>query len=246
MTVYAEKIGAGTPDEDNAYLKWGRWLQPLLLQWLIDDAGVKAIGREIFIVSEADPIFTATLDGFIEEGDSLIPVEVKNTAWKEYDWENGIPAYVMVQVQHQIYVAGAEHAYVVAAIGGQPPIWKLVDRNPEMIEEIVSAGRSFWANHVEKGNPPPADADPKTSKALGRIYPGGDSSMIDFTGDLADMLPELTEKMEGAKALKENVDEIKNMLKRAIGNADGGIFPGGEKVTWRPDKNGKRSFRGPK
>lgn len=244
-TVYADKIGAGGPDEDNEYFRWGRWLQPLLLQWLIDEANVKAIGRELFIVSDIDPIFTATLDGFIEEGDALIPIEAKNTAWKEMDWEHGVPNYVQVQVQHQIFVAGAAHAYVVASIGGQPPVWRLIERNQVLIDEIVDTGRSFWMNHVEKGEPPEPDGDAKTSKALARIYPGGDRAMVDFTGDLADLLPELNEKAEGMKILKESVDEIKNRLKKAIGNTDGGIFPGGEKVTWRPDKNGKRTFRGP-
>ncbi len=244
-TVYADKIGAGSFDEDNPYLKWGRWLQPLLLQWLIDEANVRAVGRELFIVSEIDPIFTATLDGFIEEGDKLTPVEVKNTAWKEFDWEHGVPDYVMVQVQHQIFVSGADNAYVVASIGGQPPVWRVVERNQMLIDDIVNTGRSFWANHVEKGDPPEPDGDPKTSKALGRIYPGGGGSMMDFTGDLADLLPELEQKSEGLKVLKESVDEIKNRLKKAIGNNDGGIFPGGEKVTWKPNRHGVRSFRGP-
>jgi len=245
MTVYADKIGAGAFDEDNEYFRWGRWLQPLLLQWLIDEANVKAIGRELFIVSAKDPIFTATLDGFIEEGDALIPVECKNTAWKERDWEDGVPPYVMVQVQHQIYVAGATHAYVVASVGGQPPVWKLVDRNDEIIDEIVNTGRSFWKNHVDKGVPPEPDGDEKTSKALSRIYPGGDRAMVNFTGDLADLLPEIEDKKAGIKVLTESLEEMKNRLKAAIGNAEGGIFPEGEKVTWRPNKHGTRVFRGP-
>lgn len=245
MTVYADKMGAGTEDEDNDYLKWGRVLQPLLLEWLSEEAGVRVIGREMFLLSETNPLFSCTLDGFIESGSEWIPVEAKHTAWKERDWEDGVPAYVMVQIQHQLYVTGAPHGYVVASIAGKPPVWKLVERDENVIADITGEGQSFWQHHVIPGVPPPADGSPRTHAALARLYPGGGGSLVDFEPEIADLLPELIEKQEGAKALQEGIDEMKGMMKRAIGNEEGGRFPNGMVVTWKPNKHGVRSFRGP-
>lgn len=244
MNVYASKV-AGDSLEDNDYLRWGKMLEPLLLNWLRGEAGIAIPLSQIMVQSGDTPFMTCTLDGGERpEGGGLIPVEVKNTAWKESDWGDGVPDYVNAQIQAQIHVCQAPYAYVVATIGGQPPVWARVDRDQPFLDEVlVPAVTEFWEQHIQAEVPPDPDGNTWTTRAIKAIYPGGGEELTALGSEFLELDVELREKEEGLKILKEATEEIKNRFKMAIGNAPGGVLSDGTKFWWKPDKNGHRRWR---
>jgi len=85
-------------------------------------------------------------------------------------WRDGVPLYVLCQVQHQLAVTGKQAAHVCVLIcGHETKIFK-VTRSESVIEHIVQAERYFW-ECVEKDTPPSVDASESAAKAIQQLYP---------------------------------------------------------------------------
>ncbi len=244
MSVYAEKI-LGSPEMDNDYLKWGRSLEPILLQWLSDEVGIKITQTQTFIRSGEYPFLSCTTDGITETlSGGLIPIEAKSTAWKDADWRDGVPDYVNAQVQAQMVVCGAPSTYVIATLGGQPPTWAIVERDETFINEIMLPEvKRFWFENVQKEVSPEPDGKEPTTKAIKRLHPGGNTELVSLDASFLELDAELVEKEAGLKLLKENVTEIKNRFFLAIGDSEGAELDNGTRLYWKPDKNGIRRWK---
>jgi len=114
LDLYAEKIGAvqEAPDKSQARIfQVGTHMEGIILQMYQEATGRKV--RKGRVLESRDlPWLSASLDGETEDGRI---VEAKNTSSSR--WDNGVPADVQVQVQHQMGVTGARVADVAVWTG---------------------------------------------------------------------------------------------------------------------------------
>ncbi|BEP58693.1 hypothetical protein GmRootV118_59370 [Variovorax sp. V118] len=73
-------------------------------------------------------------------------------------WVEGLPAYVRIQMLHQLAVTGAQAVDVVALICGQDLQIHRVEREEVEISRLVDAEREFW-HCVELDQAPPAQCE---------------------------------------------------------------------------------------
>lgn len=244
LSVYAEKVLPAEEGEDEPdLLKWGRMVQPVIMQWLAEEAMIKIKNGDVMFRSAQVEYMTATVDGTTADPGTgmLIPVEAKVTAWKERDWVDGVPDYVYLQVQAQMYVCEADYAYVVACLGGQPPVWIKVARSQDTIDDILKAAAEFWG-HVQEGKPPEPEGLEASSQAIKKLYPGGNSDMVPLFAEYND----IDIKREAAKLALKNLQKTERYLtdkiKMAIRDSAGGVLTDGTRFTWKRDKHGTRRF----
>lgn len=76
-------------------------------------------------------------------------------------WVEGLPAYVRIQMLHQLAVIGAQAIDVVALICGQDLQIHRVERDEVEISRLVDAEREFW-HCVELDQAPPAQGEQAT------------------------------------------------------------------------------------
>jgi predicted phage-related endonuclease len=81
------------------------------------------------------------------------------------DWTP--PEYVLLQAYHHMAVTGAEKCFVVGLFGGITIRFFTVERDEEMIEDIVETIRSFWACVEEDRRPAASGA--RDMKVLQRL-----------------------------------------------------------------------------
>lgn len=162
-------------DESSGYapLYWGKQLEPLIAEYYSLHTHSK-VRRVNAVLQHPDPdkhFMLANLDYAVVGSDEVQILECKSVG--EHGarrWRDGIPLYVLCQVQHQLAVTGKQAAHVCALIcGHQTRIFK-VTRSESVIEHIINAERHFW-DCVEQDQPPSVDASESAAKALQQLYP---------------------------------------------------------------------------
>lgn len=189
------------------------------------------------------PWMLANLDGIVcgrTTGAELAVYEGKTASgWTTHDWDEGIPPYVLVQVQWQLAVTGLPVGYVACLIGGQRYVQDEVQRDEEMIDALVDAGARFW-EQVQNGTPPAVDAHPNTTEVLKARWTDTLAEAVDLGTEGEAWVAERHEAKRGCKTAKERLDLVENQLKMALGEREVGTVFGEVAVTWKPDKNGTR------
>jgi predicted phage-related endonuclease len=126
------------------------------------------------VLQHPDPdkhFMLANLDYAVVGCDEVQILECKSVGeWGTKLWRDGVPLYVIIQVQHQLAVTGKQAAHICALIcGHEAKIFK-VERNEIVIDQIMTSERIFWSC-VENDIPPSVDASESAAKALQLLYP---------------------------------------------------------------------------
>jgi predicted phage-related endonuclease len=153
-------------------------------------------------------------------------------------WRDGVPLYVLCQVQHQLAVTGKQAAHICALIcGHETKIYK-VTRNETVIQHIINAERHFW-QCVNQDIPPSVDASDSAAKALQQLYPEQIPLTVeDLTqNEQANYLfNQLLEERHKVEQHQQYFDELKHQLQMMMKEAERAVFTGGS-VTWKKSQD---------
>jgi putative phage-type endonuclease len=165
------KIGAAPPVAENAAMRWGTRLEPIIAEAYSEESGHTFIAAQKFLRSAENPWMLATLDRVRDDGRI---VELKCVGarsahlWGEAGSDE-IPDFYLCQVLHQMIVAGTDVVDVAALIGGNDLRLYTVRRDEDIAARIVSVEAEFWSR-VLRRDPPPPDYG-RDGAALARLYP---------------------------------------------------------------------------
>ena len=239
MSLWAEKRGLTAPTDESKipdYIKWGLKLEPLIALAFAEDTGREVIDIPPFTIERdlAHPELLATLDRRQRTAVGIGVLELKSTnTFARKQWEDGVPLYYQIQVQHQLMVTGEPYASVAVLIGGSEFLWCDIARNDAFIDDLRRRVIAFWAMVLADVAPAP-DASAATKEALARIFPAeATPEFVPLTADAAVW----DEKRMNGKAMieagKKLVDEAEAHLKLAIGDNLGAVLPNNVTYTWK-------------
>lgn len=147
------------PSEDisTEAMEQGNWLERPLVEHCCEVLNVHPCFRNTFRVEDGPGIIGANIDSFImERPDEAI--EAKKDGSMDDSWgdegTDQIPQRVYVQVQIQMHVAVLRRVWVVMADHNLRRRIYPIDRNPEVIGELVKFGHDWWNRHVLADNCP--------------------------------------------------------------------------------------------
>lgn len=139
----------------------GNWLERPLIEYCCETLGVTPSFRNTFRVEDGPGIIGANIDSFIAER-PLQAIEAKKDASGDEEWgdegTDQIPRRVYVQVQIQMHAAALERVWVVMADHNLRRRIYPIDRNADVIQELVTFGHNWWERHVVQDVPPTGDA----------------------------------------------------------------------------------------
>ncbi|OJF16462.1 MAG: hypothetical protein A6D91_11805, partial [Bacillaceae bacterium G1] len=232
VAVWLEKTGQVEPPEPGEAAYWGTVLEDIVAQEFSKRTG-KKIRRKNAILQHKDyPWMIANVDRMLvgsSEG-----LECKTTsAFQAKEWEGDeIPAQYIVQVQHYMAVTGAKAWWLAVLIGGQRFLCKRVERDDELIQQLVEIERDFWENHVVPGVPPEMDGSPASTELVKRMYPLATRSKIDLPSQAMELVEEYERIKAELKPLEERKAELENRLKYMLGEHEEGRI-GNVIVSWK-------------
>ena len=152
-------------------------------------------------------------------------------------WKDGVPEYVVCQVQHQLAVTGKAAADVCTLICGQEIRVYRIDRDDALIARLIELERQFW-HYVETDTPPPADGSDSAELALRCLYPRDSGNTVDLRDDreLSSTFADLVSVRDDI-ANREAVEaQLKQKIQQRMGNASIALFETG-KVSWKRSKD---------
>ena len=227
--------------EGHAPLYWGKQLEPLVAEYYSMHTNYK-VRRVNAVLQHRDPdkyFMLANLDYSVVGTDEVQILECKTAGEHGAKlWRDGVPLYVLCQVQHQLAVTGKKAAHICVLICGHETRIFKVTRSESVIHHIVNAERYFW-DCVEKDIPPEADASVSAAKALQQLYPAHvPLSTTDLSEDTQanQKFEQLLQARNQIEKYQEQFDLLKHQLQTKMQEAERAIFKAGS-VTWKKAKD---------
>jgi predicted phage-related endonuclease len=169
----------------------------------------------------------ANVDGIVsnENGKKSIFEAKTASAYKAEQWENDkVPEEYLLQVMHYMSVTGLDSTYIAALIGGNKFIYKLIERDDELIDMIIQLEYDFW-DCVENNVPPLVDGSESCSNLMNKLYPSAENkSKIILPAEALTLIKQYNSAKEQENIFSEMKDEAANKLKSMLGNNETGII----------------------
>jgi putative phage-type endonuclease len=242
--VYQEKIGQSAPLMETEAMRWGKLLeQPVLHEYAVVTGNrIERVNRTLR--HPEHPWMMAHLDARTRRPRRV--VEAKTThAWADDDWgepgSDQVPADYAIQVHHYLAVTGYPAADIAVLRGGQRFGIYTIERNEQIVTDLIEGERAFWYGNVLAHEPPPIDGSEAASRYLRERFPFADDTEREATTDEDFLVGQYLGLTARVKAAEAELATLTNRLKESMG-ATGAIFGSGYRVTWH-DVKGQVSWK---
>ena len=231
--VWMEKTGQLKPKEAGEAAYWGTQLEDLVAREFMKRTGLKVQRRNAILRHPKYHFMLANLDRVIvgsNEGPGIL--ECKTTSsYKAKEWEEDkVPMEYIIQVQHYLAVTGYQYAYIAVLIGGNKFLYKRIERDEELIKNLIAIESEFWTRVVTM-EPPPPDGSAACTELLKEMYPEGEDSEIQLPSEAEKIIEQYDEAAEQEKIWAERKAEAENKLKEMLKKNSKGYI-GERTVSW--------------
>lgn len=235
FSLFHKKTNEGIATEETAPMRWGRWLEPLILAeyQLRKDAG-QIVKQHAHHEYKPWPVASATLDAIEIDPSTGEPVDVEAKTTRDFGWKE-LPLAYQAQMQWQMGVSGLKQGKAVVYYKPRTEIDVfVVDFDEALFLKMVEMARDFWEKHVLANVPPDVDGHPATSRVLKSFE--ATEGIIDM-----DQLAPIVEELGGVKAaikeLEKHEEALENRIKAYLGNYTIGTIDGKPAATWKSSKS---------
>lgn len=243
LALYCDKVGlTRIEDAEPDWLYWGKALEPAIAERYAKETGRKLhnFGEYFINRSEKYPWMCCTIDRGIYETEGKIGpgiLSIKNVAgFKKTEWADEPPVHYQIQLQHEMIVLDLKWGSFAVLFNGQEFGWFDVERNDRFCEYLIEQERLFW-DRVQRQDPPPPDAPASSSaEAIKRLYPGENGESIGLDGTFIEEVSRLDALKVSRKSCDEEIAEIENRIKAAIGDNTFGVLPNGQAFSLKTTK----------
>lgn len=209
----------------------GHLFEPRLMEWFVYDT--KNVATEGWTMQHPDmPYVVATPDGVVLDLDvnAQIPLEIKFVSarqaerWRDEDGLYRAPDYVRLQSLHQQAVMRVNVGWIVACVVAFEGVKLHAERYVTTAEEqatVMSVLEEFYTRHIATQTPPVPDASASAERALNKMYKRSNGDLLLATDHDTTMAERRRVLAQRARELKEEMDEIDNLMRARIGESDG-------------------------
>lgn len=245
LQLWMEKTGRDAslpkldPDDDSTPVYWGALLEPIVATHYTRRTGYRVRRLNAVLQHPDHPWMLANIDREVVGAADVQILECKTAGIHGARlWRDGVPAYVQLQVMHQLAVTGKQAADVAVLLGGQDlQVFRIV-RDDAMIAQLIALERQFW-DCVEGDQAPAADGSDSADLALRALYPRDSGSTLDLSADL-----EMSGVFSDLLAVRQVIAtqttleaQLKQRIQQRMGESSRAVFETGE-VSWKRSKDG--------
>ena len=242
FAVYMDKTSPEVDTEDSERLRQGRDLEDYCARRFMEASGLK-VRRTNFLYRHD------TLDFMLADIDRVVVgenagLECKTaSAWMADKWKNldTVPESYLLQCQHYMAVMGFDHMYLACVILGSGFVYYRIERDDELISNLIQVEQAFWQNHVLAGIMPDPDGSRACDELLNGLYPNRSAETIPLIGfdEQLERRKELTALIAGLETEKKAIDQKLKLYLQEHEAAENSRF----RVTWKySEATGIRRF----
>ncbi len=218
MQVYLDKISPEIEITDNEVMRLGRDLEDYVAGRFAEATGKKVRKSNAMYVSDEHPFMMANVDRLVVG--ERAGLECKTASPYTADrWKDGnVPEWYYLQCQHYMKVLEMDRWYLAVLIFGKGFRYTCLERDEEMLNDLVSIERDFWENHVQAKVLPSPDGSKNADELIQKYFHRREGVVTRMTG----MDEQITRRNELAGLIKKMQAEQKTIeqeLKMYLGNA---------------------------
>jgi len=241
MNVYLDKLGELPPLEDNAKMAAGRRHEPIIADWFAEDTNLKVQRRNWIYQHPEHEFMLANIDRWIPNLNAGL--ECKNTS--EYckdDWAGTqCPPEYVLQCNHYMAVTGADRWYIAVMIGGWDYQWRVIERDEDLISNLITIEKEFWNDKVLPKIPPAYSH--QDTDYLKSTYPQSNASYdVELPPKAHPIIQSLREARKVKTAAEWQEEAAKNQIKGMMGEAERAFWQGEPAFSWKTNSK-SRPFR---
>lgn len=220
---------------DNEYIYWGNTLEEVVAKEF-ERRTNKKVRRHNYMMYHKDYDFiSANVDRVVIGENALLECKTASE-YKKSEWQDdNVPGSYMAQCYHYMAVTGVDRVYIAVLIGGNHFVWKTIERDDEVIEQIIQKEVEFWNDYVVTKTPPPVDGSDATSEALNVFWQDTKDNSVVIEDSEASYFKAIQSINNQIKRLKSEKKEYENTLKELLGENEKAVTNGYE-ATWKPQQ----------
>lgn len=239
--LWLRKTGQAPAKEETFFMKAGHYLEDAVARFFEDESGYTIIKRsaseDIYVHPDYEwarvsPDRTFWLSDTHNDDKGIL--ECKTTQ-REIDPDN-IPPYWFTQVQYQLGVMGRKKAAIAWLSAGRVFDYREIEFVPDYFNWLMEQVEEFYTKNVLGGEEP----ELTTVEDVLNKYPISSATFVEASPEISGIISSLKEKKETKKILEEEIGELEDKIKLAIGEAESLNYQGSVLCTWKSAKDGKK------
>ncbi|WP_079480593.1 YqaJ viral recombinase family nuclease [Halobacillus salinus] len=225
VVVYMEKVGevkTASSNEEAAY--WGHVMEETVAKEFSHRTGMRVRKRNAILQHSDYNWMLANVDRLIVGKNEGLECKTASEYLRD-DWEGEeIPIAYLLQCQHYMAVTGADAWWIAVLIGGNKFTYKRIERDEDLIENLISIEKAFWEEHVMRNVPPELDGSDASTDFIKAMYPNAEPDSETEIDEASDKLLKALEQIKTEeKDLKERKRKYENQLKEKLGTYEKGF-----------------------
>lgn len=219
IQVYQDKISEDTEDIDNEAMRQGRELEDYVAKRFMEASGKKVRRANSMFYNEEHPFMLADVDRMVVGENAGLECKTASPFMAD-KWADGkIPLSYQIQCLHYMAVCGADAWYIAVVIFGRGFQYYKLERDEEMIADLIRIEQDFWENHVLKHQMPNPDGSAIADSVIADYYKTSKAVTIPLTG-FNEKLKRRQELAEIIGKMDTEKKQIEQELKLYLGEAE--------------------------
>lgn len=232
MQVYHDKVSPEVELKDNESMRLGRDLEDYVAARFMEATGKKVRRSNAMYVSDQYPFMMANVDRLLVG--ERAGLECKTASPYSSDlWKDGkIPEWYYLQCQHYIKTLEADGWYLAVLIFGKGFQYTYIQRDEELLNDLVTIEKEFWEDHVQAGVMPSPDGSKGADELIQKYF----HSTVGVTTRIVGLDEQIARRNELAGLVKKMQTEqkaIEQELKMYLGKEQAQVGISDKfRVTW--------------
>ena len=201
MTVYYDKTGDEYNVVDNEAMKQGRDLEDYVAKRFMAATGLKVRRANSMFMHDQYPYLLANVDRMLV-GEN-IGLECKTASpYSSSKWKDGqIPLHYLTQYYHYMEATGADTWYIAVVILGQEFKYARIERDEDIIQNLIKIETDFWNDHIIPRIIPEPDGSEAADKIINQYFTQANAEIkIELQG--------FDESLERRKEIDDLIDKL--------------------------------------
>lgn len=219
ICVYQDKISADTEDIDNEAMRQGREFEDYVARRFTEATGKKVRRANAMFYDENNPFMLADVDRMVVGENAGLECKTASPFMAD-KWKDGnIPMSYQIQCHHYMSVCNADAWYIAVVIYGREFKFYKIERDQQVIDDLIQIEKDFWENHVLRKAMPDPDGSKIADGVIAEYFKESKAVSIPLNG-FNDKLKRRQELMELMQRMDTEKKQIEQELKMYLGNAE--------------------------
>ncbi len=219
MEVYLDKTTDEIEMTDNEAMRQGREFEDYVARRFMEASGKKVRRANAMFCHEKYPFMIADVDRMIAGENAGLECKTASPFMAD-KWKDGqIPIHYQLQCHHYMAVCNADCWYIAVLIYGREFKFYKIERDEEIIRNLIQIECDFWEDHVQKRILPDPDGSKTADSVIAEYYSQSVPQSVPLTG-----FDEKLRRRQEILALIDRMDtekkQIEQELKLYLGEAE--------------------------